>query len=95
MSRVTFAGEGAGLGKVQKNGDRSSPYNYDLTCQCGAFLGVLGQFRPNASGDRSALCSKCAHLTVVSATGQVKLVAKYDGPKIRILGEGEEKEIGT
>jgi hypothetical protein len=71
MSRITYEGEGAGLGKKLANGDRNSPHNYMLTCTCEAILGPLGRFAPNKSGERSALCPKCQHVTIINGQGQI------------------------
>lgn len=71
MSRITYEGEGAGLGKKLTNGDRNSAFNYMLTCTCEAVLGPLGRFAPNARGERSALCTKCELVTIVDGQGQI------------------------
>lgn len=71
MSRITYEGEGAGLGKKLTNGDRNSPHNYMLTCTCETILGPLGRFAPNTEGCRSALCPKCELVTIVDGRGQI------------------------
>ena len=70
MSHLRYDGEGAGLGKQERGGDRNSPFNYTVICTCKAELGPLGKFAPNADGARTALCLRCEHITVVDKEGQ-------------------------
>lgn len=75
MSRIVYVGNRAGLSKDgTRGGDTSSPFDYELHCKCDAVLGPLGRFFPNASGDRSAMCPRCAHATIVGKDGQIKAV---------------------
>jgi len=71
MSKLDFKGEGAGLGKELRNGDRSNPFNYVITCGCGTELGPLGRFRANGEGVRTPYCPVCRHVTIVKADGQI------------------------
>lgn len=73
MSKIVFHGEGAGLGRVQKNGDANSLSNYVIECGCGTTL-VLGGNRPDAEGRLCVGCPKCEMATVVSKDAQVLAV---------------------
>ncbi len=74
---VRFDGNQAGLA-IGKSGDTSSLFDYSLICGCGAFLGVLGGFKPNASGERTCYCPKCKHAIGVSKTAQILFYNPHD-----------------
>jgi hypothetical protein len=65
MSKVLFKGQNAGLSHEARGGDSNSPYDYFVTCGCGAGLGVLGAFSTNPEGRRSIYCGRCHHLTIM------------------------------
>ena len=71
MSKITFHGEGAGLGKVQNNGDANSANNYVLTCGCGLELGPLGGYRQDTEGRRCMACPRCNMVTVTDKDAKI------------------------
>jgi hypothetical protein len=73
MSQLRFDGQGAGTGK-RLGGNANSANDYTIICSCGATLGVLAGFFPNAEGTRTALCPKCEHITAVDKDGGIKVV---------------------
>lgn len=76
---LRFDGLGAGLFLRDLSGDRNDPVNYLLMCPaCGAELGPLGRFRPNADGARSPRClapdpdgGTCDTIAIVGPDGSV------------------------
>ena len=82
--KVVFEGQLAGLREGgSRGGNANSAFDYTLYCKCKAAdgkqvcLGPLGRFRQNESGERTAYCPHCKHITVVSDNGQVKLHMEY------------------
>ena len=71
MSKITFHGDGAGLGKVTRTGDQNNAANYVLTCGCGLELGPIGGHRADALGRRCVGCPRCQMATVLDKDGQV------------------------
>lgn len=65
MSKVLFKGQNAGLSDQAKGGDTNSPFDYFVTCGCGAGLGVLGAFSVSNEGRRTIYCARCKHVTVM------------------------------
>jgi hypothetical protein len=71
MSKIAYHGEGAGLGRVERGGDRNSAANYVLTCACGLELGPLGGHRQDDEGRRAIGCPRCLMATIVDKNGQI------------------------
>lgn len=76
--RVVYVGSRGGLkpaleilreGRI--SGDLGSPNDYAILCGCGAELGMLATFRPNAEGTRSPWCPICEHATFIDKNGQI------------------------
>lgn len=70
-ARVEYHGQGAGLGRIERGGDTSSPYNYVLFCQCNAQLGPLGAWKADKLGRRAIACPYCQHAIIVGAEAQI------------------------
>ena len=70
MSRLRFDGQGAGLGK-QMGGNANSMADYTIICTCESELGPLAGFFPNPAGERTVLCLRCKHITVINKDGQI------------------------
>jgi hypothetical protein len=73
-ARVEFHGEGAGLGRVERGGDASSPFNYMVFCQCNLELGSLGAFKANEAGQRSVYCPQCQNVVIIDDKAQILAV---------------------
>lgn len=80
MSKVVYEGSRAGLnptGDVKGvGGNANSLFDYTLYCACESEghptnLGPVGKFVPNAEGQRSALCPKCLHVTILDKNAKV------------------------
>lgn len=71
MAGLVGAGKKAG-------GDVNSEFDHSIICGCGAYIGVLGAFQKNESGQRSPYCPECKHLIIVSKEGQIVHYSPYD-----------------
>jgi hypothetical protein len=76
--RVVYVGNQGGLKPAREilredhvSGDPGSPNDYAIICGCGAELGMLATFRPNAEGSRSPWCPLCERATFVDKNGQI------------------------
>lgn len=76
--KIVYVGNQGGLKPVEQilregriTGDAGSPTDYAVLCACGATLGMLATFRPNAEGYRSPWCPVCEHATYIDKDGQI------------------------
>lgn len=74
---LRFDGKLAGVG-TSKSGNTNSPFCYSIICGCGAFIGVLGIFRRNDSGQRTPYCPICKHIIVLDKDDKVVAYQPYD-----------------
>lgn len=91
--KVEFKGQNAGLKHEERSGNTNSPFDYFVTCGCGAPLGVLGAFSRNTEGRRVIYCPRCEKVCIMKDHVPERYLDAKD-PNVKSFLFGGARKIG-